>query len=168
LHGKHRFVSIAEALNPPDFAEGAVSRIRSPPLLALAVALLASSGALAYVLEHDAVGQGGDFALTESDGGVTLKGTLQPFLAKAANAHEAAAWARVTRDLDNFTYTFEPAGGAEADLVILVTSPTPGPTADTVIITTATVLLQVPHPDGSGRRLVVVEAANLESPILFG
>ncbi|MCA1819923.1 MAG: hypothetical protein LC620_07750, partial [Halobacteriales archaeon] len=75
-----------------------------------------------------------------------------------------AAWDDVKAALDNFTYEVDT--GSPRD-VVLVTSPHLGPAVGSDVVTTGPVVLRAPHPDGSGRTLVVVLARDLESPILF-
>jgi len=163
LQGKARFACIAQPLNP--WTHGALLSVRSPALLALALALLASSGALAYVLEHDAVGAAADLQAAQPGQTVTAKGTLAPFAPRATSAREAAAWADVERHFANGTAVQLDNG--DASTVLLVTTPHPAaPHGEAVV--TGTVVLRVPHPDGSGRTVLLVASQDLAAPILFG
>jgi hypothetical protein len=141
-------------------------RIRSPRLLALSVALLAASGGLAYVLQHDAVGVADIPALAQAEAGdeVTVKGPAQPFVPRASSAREAAAWVDVERRLENATALVDT---GEPDLVVLVTGLAAPPRPGSVLVATGPVVLHGPHPDGSARSLVVVRATEAGSPILF-
>ena len=138
--------------------------IRNRGLLALSVVLMAASGSLAYVLEHDAVGETPLLAVAGPGEDVTLKGTLQAFTPKASTSREAAAWTVVASQFDNFTYALETEDTTD---VVLLTSPSAGPAPGTTVVTRASMLLRTTHPDGSGRTLVVLFAPDLESPILF-
>lgn len=125
---------------------------------------MAASGALAVVLQHDAVGAAEDAQLAAPGADLTVKGAAQPFVPRAGSAREASGWAAVARHLDNFTSVVDT---GEPGTVVLVTTPQPGPPAGTVVVATGPVVLRVPHPDGSGRTVVVLRAARLDSPILF-
>ena len=133
----------------------------------MSVVLMAGSGALAYVLDHDAVGETAVLDRARPGDDVTVKGTLQPFVPVAASAHEAAAWRHVASHLDNFTYSLDTGAdqGSGAD-VVLVTTPAPA-ALGSAIVTSGPVVLRILHPDGSDRMVVVVHATDLESPILF-
>lgn len=126
---------------------------------------MAASASLAFVLQHDAVGEVSpalDRAAPGDD--VTVKGTLHAFVPRSSSASEAAAWTRIAGHLDNFTYEVDT---GDAGTVILVTSPQAGPGAGASIVTSGPLAWRGTHPDGSGRPLVVVHARDLESPILF-
>jgi len=139
--------------------------VRSPTLLAVSLALLAASGALAYVLEHDAVGAVADLGAATPGETVTAKGSLVPFSPKADSAREASAWAQVERHFQNGTAAELRTG--DPGTVVLVTTPHPAAPQGTVVVT-GTVVLRVPHPDGSGRTLLVVTATDWTRPIVFG
>jgi hypothetical protein len=56
--------------------------------------------------------------------------------------------------------------GADAGVVALLTSATAAPD-DGVVLAEGTVVYVAPHPDGSGRLLVVVGVDEWREPILF-
>jgi hypothetical protein len=127
---------------------------------------MASAGALAYVLDHDAVGAASASAMSVTPGeDVTLRGLLIPFVVRPADVREAVAWAQVREALGNVTGALET---GEAGLVVLLTSDDPLPPPGTAVVATGEVALRVPHPDGSGRDLLVLRAERVATPILFG
>ena len=133
--------------------------VRSPALAALGIALMASAAALGALLVHDGeVAPEAGLAEAAPGESVRLKGSPVPF----APEGPLRAWRTVLPLLDNFTYALsDPESGIEA----LLTSP--GPAPDGVVVAEGTVGHVAPHPDGSGRLLVVVEVREWSEPILF-
>jgi hypothetical protein len=130
--------------------------------LALSIALMASAGALAYVLEHDAVGEARLASAAPGDE-VTAKGILKAFAPRPTTAREAAQWADIARSLDNATYLLE----TEGEEVVLVTTSRPTTAVGHTVVVNGPVLLRAPHPDGSGRPLLVIAQPAIQQPILF-
>jgi hypothetical protein len=141
---------------------GALTRLRRG-LLASAVVLLALSGSLAFVLAHDAVGSGPE-ALVEAAVGqeASLKGSFAPYFVTLAAAD--ARWAPVQAVAGNVTYVLL---GTDPGLVVLVAAEQPhGDLAGAIVH--GPVALRMAHPDGSGRTLLVVRAAEWTRPLVFG
>jgi len=133
--------------------------VRSPALAALGIALMASAAALGAVLVHDGeVAAEAGLAGAAPGESVRVKGTPQPFVPDAP----LRAWRTVLPMLDNFTYAL---GDPESGIEALLTSPVPAP--DGVVLADGTVDYVAPHPDGSGRLLVVVAVHDWQEPILF-
>lgn len=133
-----------------------MSRIRSRPLLALSVALIATSVSLGALMVHDGeVGDDGPRIAQAAPGEkVHLKGVLAP----VADGDRAALapWPA------NGTYRL--AGGLDA--TVLVTGVPEAPEGIQVI--TGTVAWSGPLPGDRARTLVVVELDRMTSPVLFG
>lgn len=141
---------------------GDLTRLRRG-LLASAVVLLALSGSLAYLLSHDAVGSDpGSLAAAAVGQEADLKGNLAPYFVTPAAADPH--WAPVEAVAGNATYVLL---GTAPDLVVLVAAGAPhGDLADAIVH--GPVALRVPHPDGSGRTLLVVRATAWTHPLVFG
>ncbi|HEX2066393.1 MAG TPA: hypothetical protein VHI93_06220 [Candidatus Thermoplasmatota archaeon] len=141
---------------------GDLTRLRRG-LLAAAVLLLALSGSLAFVLAHDAVGNDpGDLAFAPVGQEASLKGSFSPYLVTPAAADPR--WAPVQAVAGNATYVLL---GTDPGLVVLVASEAPHHDLAGVIVR-GPVALRMQHPDGSGRTLLVVEAATWARPLVFG
>ncbi|MFA5942862.1 MAG: hypothetical protein WC876_00155 [Candidatus Thermoplasmatota archaeon] len=124
------------------------------------IALMASAAALGALLVHDGeVAAESDLTKASPGDSVRLKGSPEPFAPTAP----LRTWRSVLPLLDNFTYTLsDPAAGVE----LLLTSSAEAP--DGVVLATGTVGYVAPHPDGSGRLLVIVDVHDWDEPILFG
>jgi hypothetical protein len=141
---------------------GDLTRLRRG-LLASAVLLLALSGCLALVLSHDAVGSDARSLAAASVGQeASLKGSFAPYL--VTPAANDARWAPVAPVLGNVTYVLL---GMEPSVVVLVTAEQPHPDLAGAIVR-GPIVLSLPHPDGSGRTLLVVRALEWTHPIVFG
>lgn len=125
--------------------------------------MLASAGSLAFVLAHDAVGSDArQLAQATVGDQAMVKGTFAPYLATPAAAD--ARWAPVHAVLANQTYVLL---GTDPGLVVLVTSePQHADLADAIVH--GAVALRMPHPDGSGRTLLVLRATQWDHPLVFG
>lgn len=125
----------------------------------LGIAFLASSAALGALLVHDGeVAASTDLARAAPGEEISLKGSPQPFTPGSLTR----AWRSVLPALDNHTYTEDdPSSG----VVALLTSDQPAP--DGVVLASGTVTYVAPHPDGSGRLLVVIAVHEWRQPILF-
>jgi hypothetical protein len=127
-------------------------------LAALGIALMASAGALGALLVHDGeVATDSGLADAVPGESVRVKGTPEPFTPAPLRA-----WRNVLPLLDNFTYALsDPETGIEA----LLTSP--GPAPEGVVLADGVVDYMGPHPDGSGRLLVIVAVHGWAEPIVF-
>ena len=133
--------------------------VRSPALAALGIALMASAAALGALLVHDGeVPQDSDLAAATPGEAVRVKGSPEPF----TPGMPLRAWRGVLPMLDNFTYTM---ADPESGILALLTSASPAP--EGVVLAEGTVDHVAPHPDGSGRLLVVIGVHDWEEPILF-
>jgi len=133
--------------------------VRSPALAALGIALMASAAALGALLVHDGeVAAEPDLAAAEPGETVRVKGSPEPFTPGVP----LRAWRSVLPMLDNFTYTM---ADPESGVLALLTSASPAP--EGVVLADGTVDLVAPHPDGSGRLLVVIGVRDWEEPLLF-
>ena len=132
--------------------------IRSPRLLALGLAMLASAGLLA-VLHHD--GEVGVADPTQAAAGeaVRLKGELLPFVPPARDP----AWMPVLALLQNQTAILPQDDGA---LLVLVTAPSLRDVPGSVVVD-GVVAFSGPHPTDAARRLVVLRDAAIDAPLLF-
>jgi hypothetical protein len=92
----------------------------------------------------------------------SLKGSFAPYLVTPAAAD--ARWAPVQAALGNVTYVLL---GDDPGLVVLVTAEQPHPDLAGAIVR-GPVTLRLPHPDGSGRTLLVVRATEWARPLVFG
>lgn len=120
---------------------------------------MASAAALGAVLVHDGeVAARRDLAHAAPGEEVSLKGTPEPFTPLGPSR----AWRTVLPVLANHTYTMD---DPEAGVVAMLTSPTPAP--DGVVLAEGAVSYVAPHPDGSGRLLVVVAVSDWREPLLF-
>lgn len=132
-------------------------------LLAVAVLLLAASGGLAFLLSHDAVGSdAAALAATEVGQEASLKGSFAPYLTTPAATD--ARWAPVEAVAGNVTYVLL---GTDPGLVVLVAAESPHRDLAGAIVR-GPVELRMPHPDGSGRTLLVVRADGWARPLVFG
>lgn len=120
---------------------------------------MAAAAVLGGLLVHDGeVADGPDLAHADPGEELSVKGTPEPFRATAASR----AWRAILPALDNHTYTMD---DPQAGVVLLLTSPAPAP--DGVVLAEGKVLQVAPHPDGSGRLLVVLAVHEWREPILF-
>jgi hypothetical protein len=131
-------------------------------LLASAVVLLALSGSLAFVLSHDAVGDASALADAAVGEEASLKGSFAPYLVTPAATDPR--WAPVQPALGNVTYVLL---GTDPSLVVLVAAGEPHAELAGAIVH-GPVALRMPHPDGSGRTLLVVRADAWTRPLVFG
>lgn len=120
---------------------------------------MASAAALGAVLVHDGeVPVEQDLAHATPGESISLKGTPEPFAPFGATR----AWRSVIPVLANHTYTLDaPDGG----VVAMLTSDVPAP--EGVVLAVGDVGYVAPHPDGSGRLLVVIVVTQWREPILF-
>lgn len=132
---------------------GGALTVRSPLLLAIALAMLASSGALA-LLVHD-----GEMGTDEADAMVASPGT--PLRLKGQLAAVVDAPEDVRDRLGNHTVALEHDG---LDLHILVTADTRLPDEGTWVVQGT--LLQRVLSDGGGT--LVLQAHEVTAPFLFG
>ncbi|MHB1260432.1 MAG: hypothetical protein ACYC2H_01815 [Thermoplasmatota archaeon] len=120
---------------------------------------MASAAVLGALLVHDGeVTAEADLANASPGESVRVKGSPEPFVPGTP----LRAWRTVMPLLDNFTYALS---DGESGLVALLTSPQAAP--DGVVLAEGTVGYVAPHPDGSGRLLVVVTVSSWQEPILF-
>ncbi|MEK6985231.1 MAG: hypothetical protein AABX89_02465 [Candidatus Thermoplasmatota archaeon] len=110
------------------------------------------------MLLHDGVGAALASSSTPLGDEVSAKGTPSPFVAPPTQS-----WSAGRAALGNFTYRIDT---GEPALVILATGPEPHAEAGTVVVR-GTVALRAPHPDGSGRTLLVLRDAAWATPIFF-
>lgn len=134
--------------------------LRSPALAVLGVVLLASSAALGVLLVHDGeAGASPDLARAVPGDSVRLKGEPAPFVPPAGALRQ---WRAVLPLLGNHTYRMDDDG---AGVEVLLTSPAPAPAG--VVLADGVVGYVGPHPDGSGRLLVLVQVRDWQQPLLF-
>jgi hypothetical protein len=134
--------------------------LRSPALAALGVVLLASAAVLGVLLVHDGeVEATPDLSRAVPGEDVRLKGEPAPFVPPAGPLRQ---WRAVLPLLDNHTYAF---GDSADGTVVLLTSPGPAPAG--VVLADGTVGYVGPHPDGSGRLLVLVQVRGWTQPLVF-
>lgn len=132
--------------------------LRSPALAVLGVVLLASSAAWGVLLVHDGeVSEGPDLAHATPGEEVRLKGEPAPFVPAPGSLR---LWRPLLPLLGNHTYALE---GEEA--TVLLTSASAAPAG--VVVAAGTVGHVGPHPDGSGRVVVLVEVAEWTQPLVF-
>jgi hypothetical protein len=141
--------------------------LRSPALAVLGVVLLASSAALGLLLVHDGeAGASPDLARAVPGEPVRIKGEPAPFVPPPGALRQ---WRPVLPLLGNHTYALDaPAsdgGEGAAGVEVLLTSPLPAPAG--VVLADGTVGYVGPHPDGSGRLLVLVQVREWQQPLLF-
>ena len=124
----------------------------------LGIVLMASAAALGALLVHagEVAGES-DRAAAAPGEAVRLKGAPEPFTPAPLRS-----WRAVLPMLDNFTYVLS---DADAGLEVLLTSTAAAP--DGVVLADGEVGSVAPHPDGSGRLLVVVRVHGWHEPILF-
>lgn len=135
-------------------------QVRSPPLLALGLALLAGSTALGAILVHDGEAPGEPLSKSEAGDAVVVKGHLVPFQLAFTRA---AAWADATRVLGNVTYVLVQDDPA---LLVLVTGERSAPPGEETVVE-GRVALAGPHPEDPSRQLVVVAAHAFRAPLVF-
>ena len=124
----------------------------------LGIVLMASAAVLGALLVHDGeVAAESDLAAAAPGEEVRVKGAPEPFAPSPLRS-----WRTVLPMLDNFTYVLS---DADAGLEVLLTSSASAP--DGVVLANGEVGLVAPHPDGSGRLLVVVRVDAWQEPILF-
>ena len=130
--------------------------VRSTGLAVLGAALLAAATVLGALLVHD--GEGREPALAHAAAGdaVEVKGRPEPFF-----PDDLARWAAVQPHLRAHNYLLP----AEDGVVVLLASDTLAPGA--VVLAEGRVDHVGPHPDGSGRLLVLVQVREWDQPLLF-
>jgi hypothetical protein len=133
-------------------------KVRSPRLLALALALLASAAGLAYLLYHDAE-VGGRLGHADLGEDVALKGDFEP-----REVPGSPKWAEARNHLLENSYQYVGAD-APAEWVILATSHAQQP--GTHAIARGEIVYVAPHPDQPEKLLVIVQVAEWVDPILF-
>jgi hypothetical protein len=132
--------------------------VRSPALAVLGLLLMASAAGLGAVLVHDGeVAPGRDLAAAAPGQDVSVKGTPAHFEPTGSRA-----WRTILPALGNHTYTMD---DPENGVVALLTGDEPAP--EGVVLAEGTVALAAPHPDGSGRLLVVIAVHDWVEPLLF-
>jgi hypothetical protein len=132
--------------------------VRSPALAVLGIVLMASAAVLGALLVHDGeVAVESDLAAATPGESVRVKGVPEAFMPAPLRA-----WRPVLPLLDNFTYVL---ADADSGLEVLLTSSAAAP--DGVVLADGDVDFVAPHPDGSGRLLVVVRVHGWHEPILF-
>ena len=120
---------------------------------------MAGAAVLGGLLVHDGeVADGADLAHADPGEELSVKGTPEPFQPTAASR----AWRAILPSLDNHTYTMD---DPQAGVVLLLTSPAPAP--EGVVLAEGKVRQVAPHPDGSGRLVVVLGVHEWREPILF-
>ncbi|MEA3137736.1 MAG: hypothetical protein QOC71_2017 [Thermoplasmata archaeon] len=120
---------------------------------------MAGSAVLGAILVHDGeVAPGSDLASAVPGESVRVKGSPEPF----TPGTPLRTWRTVLPMLDNFTYALT---DADSGIEALLTSP--GPAPDGVVLAEGRVGYVAPHPDGSGRLLVVIDVQDWNQPILF-
>lgn len=132
--------------------------LRSPALAVLGALLLASSAALGLLLVHDGeVSADPDLAQAVPGEPVRLKGEPAPFVPSPGSVRQ---WRPVLPLLGNHTYTLDTEG-----VSVLLTSA--GPVPPGVVVAEGKVGYVGPHPDGSGRLLVLVTVDGWKQPLVF-
>lgn len=134
--------------------------MRSRSLALVGSGLLVAAVALGAVLVHDGERAAPALAQAEPGDAVLLKGAVQDFYP----SRSLTAWDPVLPILAAHNHTYLLGKDGEG-AVALLTSDKPAP--DTVVLTEGKVLLVLPHPDGSGRLLVVVHVEAWREPFLF-
>ena len=120
---------------------------------------MASAAALGALLVHDGeVAVESDLAAAAPGETVRVKGSPEPFKLDSP----VRAWRTVLPLLDNFTYSL---ADPESGILALLTSPSAAP--EGVVLADGRVDYVAPHPDGSGRLLVVIAVDTWEEPLLF-
>ena len=132
-------------------------KVRSVGLAALGSVLLVAAAGLGALLVHDGETASTALAAAEAGDDVAVKGIPQPF----APTSPLARWQMVLPLLGNHTYAIEDGPHALA----LLASATPLPAG--VVLAEGVVAFVGPHPDGSGRALVVVSVDAWREPLLF-
>lgn len=125
--------------------------------------MLASSAVLGALLHHDGALVPGASALVDSKPGddVRFKGAVEPFLTPP----ESRLTPALSALLSDYTYILHDEAEEEG-LLVLVTDGEPHIGVDAAVVS-GEVLHRGPHPDRSGRTLVIVEASDWTTPILF-
>lgn len=124
----------------------------------LGILLMAGAAVLGALLVHDGeIAAESDLATAAPGESVRVKGAPEPFTPAPLRS-----WRTVLPLLDNHTYVLS---DADAGLEVLLTSPAPAP--EGVVLADGEVDAVAPHPDGSGRLLVVVHVHGWHEPILF-
>jgi hypothetical protein len=135
-------------------------KVRSPALAALGLLLMAGAAVLGGLLVHDGeVDAAADLSSAAPGQAVSLKGEPAPFAPPASQDH---AWRSVAALLDEHTYEMDGHDGAVVALLTSHASAPPG-----VVLAEGDVRYVGPHPDGSGRLLVVVAVHDWRQPIVF-
>jgi len=123
----------------------------------LGAALLVAAGVLGAILVHDGETAARPLAAAQPGDDVAVKGSPTPFHPSGP----LGAWQPLLPLLGEHTYELATADGA----VALLSSDQPAP-AD-VVLAEGTVAFVGPHPDGSGRMLVLVAVHAWREPLLF-
>lgn len=128
-------------------------------MAALGISLMGLGAGLGAVLVHDGeVAARPDLANAAPGEALLVKGTPEPFAPTGASR----AWRSVLPMLGNHSYTLD---DPEAGVQVLLTASDAAP--DGVVLAEGTVAYVAPHPDGSGRLLVVVDVRDWREPFLF-
>jgi len=134
--------------------------VRSPALAVLGIALLAGAAVLGGLLVHDGeVAVPADLSRAAPGASVELKGEPQPF---AVARQAPGPWRSVLPLLGNHTSMLTDGDNGVVALLTGPQAPPPG-----TVLADGTVRYVGPHPDGSGRLLVVVAVHAWRQPILF-
>ena len=122
--------------------------------------MMATAAVLGALLVHDGevAAETNDLAAAAPGETVRVKGTPEAFTPGTPLRN----WRTVLPMLDNFTYALS---DPESGTLALLTSPAPAP--EGVVLADGTVGYVAPHPDGSGRLLVVIDVQDWQEPILF-
>jgi hypothetical protein len=132
-------------------------KVRSAGLAILGAALLVAAGVLGAILVHDGETAAAPLAAAQPGDEVALKGVPTEFHPSGP----LGAWQPLRPLLGEHTYEMPAADGA----VALVTSDDAAP--GDVVLAEGTVAFVGPHPDGSGRMLVLVAVHAWREPFLF-
>jgi hypothetical protein len=129
----------------------------------LALSLLAISGVLAAILQHDGAFADDPAILASSAMGdsIEVKAALEPF----TTPPESRLGPTLDDMLLNFTYVLVDPSLEEAGVLVLVTDEEPHVATDSVVVE-GEVLHTGLHPDHSGRTLVLIRATDWTHPIL--
>lgn len=123
----------------------------------LGASLLAAAGVLGAILVHDGETAAAPLAAAQPGDDVALKGVPTPFHPSGP----LGAWQPLRPLLGEHTYELPAGDGA----VALLTGDDAAPSE--VVLAEGTVAYVGPHPDGSGRLLVLVLVHEWREPFLF-
>ncbi len=132
--------------------------VRSPGLVALALALIAAASALGYLLVHDGEVEVPVLALANPGDEVTMKGGFAEF-----DAPTKDAWFEVRSLLLEHTYFYD---GGDPTMVVLATSDVAVPEGEIVLAQGQVTHLGV-HPDDPERILILVAVHDWTLPLVF-